>query len=210
MNGVEPCLSDALTAEIEREIADLYRCDAIGLLRYATALAGNPEMARDAVQEAFFRYFRYRSAGRVIGSPKGWLIRVVRNYVLDQMKAGSRMEVGMESLLNLPGPDELPELEAGILDVLQSMPEIGLSPREMECVRLRMDDLPYEAIAGALGLAVGTVGALLARAHEKIRKAASRMPHRNREVAQSGGADAQNAARASSDEDDEEATVIQR
>ncbi len=207
---MEPCLSEALTAEIEREIADLYRCEALGLLRYATALAGNPEMARDAVQEAFFRFFRYRSAGRVIGSPKGWLIRVVRNYVLDQMKAGSRMEVGMESLLNLPGRDELPQLDTGIWDVLQGMPEIGLSPREMECVRLRMEDLPYEEIAGALGLAVGTVGALLARAHEKIRKAASRLPHRNRDVAQGGGAETQNPPHAKSDEDDQEATLVRR
>lgn len=182
----------------------------MGLLRYATALAGNPETARDAVQEAFFRYFRCRSTGRVIGSPKGWLIRVARNYVLDQMKAGSRMEVGMESLLNLPGPDELPQLDAGIWGVLQGMPEIGLSPREMECVRLRMEDLPYEEIAGALGLAVGTVGALLARAHEKIRKAAGRMPNRNRDLAQDGGAETQGLPRVNSDEDDEEPTLARR
>jgi DNA-directed RNA polymerase specialized sigma24 family protein len=41
----------------------------------------------------------------------------------------------------------------------------------MECVRLRMEDLRYEEIAGVLGLSAGTVGALLARAHGKIRKA---------------------------------------
>jgi len=42
----------------------------------------------------------------------------------------------------------------------------------MECVRLRIEDLRYEEIASVLGLSAGTVGALLARAHGKIRKAA--------------------------------------
>jgi DNA-directed RNA polymerase specialized sigma24 family protein len=42
----------------------------------------------------------------------------------------------------------------------------------MECVRLRSEDLTYEEIAEVLGLHVGTVGALLARAHEKVRKSA--------------------------------------
>jgi DNA-directed RNA polymerase specialized sigma24 family protein len=43
----------------------------------------------------------------------------------------------------------------------------------MECVRLRAEDLRYEEIAVVLGLHSGTVGALLARAHGKIRKAVS-------------------------------------
>jgi DNA-directed RNA polymerase specialized sigma24 family protein len=47
-----------------------------------------------------------------------------------------------------------------------------LSPREIECVRLRAEGLRYEEIAGVLGLQSGTVGALLARAHKKIRQAA--------------------------------------
>jgi len=97
---------DTLEAEIEREIVDLYEREAGGLLRYARALAANPEMAHDALQEAFFRLFLCRSAGQRIRSPKGWLFRVARNYVLDQKKAGSRNEVGMEALSQMPGKIE--------------------------------------------------------------------------------------------------------
>jgi DNA-directed RNA polymerase specialized sigma24 family protein len=50
----------------------------------------------------------------------------------------------------------------------------------MECVRLRAEDLRYEEIAVVLGLQAGTVGALLARAHEKMRKAAV---HKNGDLA---------------------------
>ena len=160
-----------LTAGIEQEIVDLYEREAGGVLRYAGALAHDPETAHDALQEAFFRFFLCRSAGQQIQYPKGWLFRVARNYVLDQKKAGSRNEVGVESLRNVPSPAYHPEGGGPVADLLQGLLEIGLSPREIECIRLRTEDLRYEEIAGVLGLRTGTVGALLARAHEKIRKA---------------------------------------
>jgi len=162
---------DPVRAGIEREIVDLYEREAGGLLRYARALAASRETAHDALQEAFFRFFLCRSAGQRIRSPKGWLFRVARNYLLDQKKAGWRNEVGMESLHNVPGPAERTETDGRAFELLRGLRQIGLTPREMECVRLRMEDLRYEEIAGVLGLRAGTVGALLARAHDKIRKA---------------------------------------
>ena len=125
------------------------------------------------MQEAFLRFFLCRSAGQEIRSPKGWLFRVAHNYVLDQVKAGSRNEVGVDSLLNVPGPGHHSDTDGRVSELLHGLMQIGLSPREMECVRLRAEDLRYEEIAVVLGLTAGTVGALLARAHGKIRKAVS-------------------------------------
>ena len=167
-------------AGIEQEIVDLYEKEAGGILRYAGALARNQETAHDALQEAFFRFFLCRSAGQQIQSPRSWLFRVAHNYVLDQKKAGSRNEVGVESLRNLPCPAYRPETGEPFSDLLTEILELGLSPREIECIRLRTEDLRYEEIAGVLGLRAGTVGALLARAHEKIRKAVSDGGHKNR------------------------------
>ncbi len=155
---------------IEQEIADLYEREAAGILRYAGVVANNKETAHDALQEAFFRFFLCRTAGQQIRSPKAWLFRVARNYVLDQKRAGARHEVGIESLLNVPGPAQ-GEAASRVSEILQGLLQIGLSPREIECVRLRTEDLRYEEIASVLGLQAGTVGALLTRAHGKIRKA---------------------------------------
>ena len=173
-----------LTAGIEQEIVDLYHREAGAVLRYAGALAHDQETAHDALQEAFFRFFLCRSAGQQILSPKGWLFRVVRNYVLDQKKAGWRNEVGVESLHNVPSPAPPPEAGGPVSDLLRGLLEIGLSPREIECIRLRTEDLGYEEIAVVLGLRPGTVGALLARAHGKIRKAVRLGIHKNRDFAQ--------------------------
>jgi RNA polymerase sigma-70 factor (ECF subfamily) len=156
---------------LEQEIARLYESEAPAVLRYAATVAGNPETAQDALQEAFFRFFIARSAGQQFQSPKAWLFRVVRNYIVDQKRAFSRHETGIESAVNVPSP--LPDGEAGITStgLLQRAAQIGLSPREVDCFRLRSQGLRYEDIAGVLGLRSGTVGALLARAHGKIRQA---------------------------------------
>ena len=168
------------TAGIEQEIVDIYTREAAAVLRYAASLADTPETAHDALQEAFFRFFVCRSAGQEIRSPRSWLFRVARNYVLDQRKAAGRNQVGMESVshsLSQPGHSEIHGPVSNLLDELQGF---GLSPREIECVRLRTEDLSYEEIAAVLGLQAGTVGALLTRAHSKIRKSVGEGAHKNR------------------------------
>jgi RNA polymerase sigma factor (sigma-70 family) len=161
----------APTAGIEQEVAQLFESEAGAVLGYACALADDRETAHDALQEAFFRFFLCRSAGQQIRSPKGWLFRVAHNYVLDQKKKGSRKEVGIESLANMPCPIHAAQSDSRVPDLMQELPQIGLSTREIECVRLRAQDLGYQEIAVVLGLQAGTVGALLTRAHTKIRKA---------------------------------------
>ena len=71
----------------------------------------------------------------------------------------------------MPCPATHSGSDSRVSDLLQGLPQIGLSAREIQCVRLRTEDLSYEEIAGVLGLQAGTVGAMLARAHGKIRKA---------------------------------------
>ena len=156
---------------LEQEIARLYESEAPGVLRYAATVAGNPDTAQDALQEAFFRFFIARSAGQQFQSPKAWLFRVARNYIVDRKRSSSRHEISIESALNVPNP--LPDPAAGITSsgLLQRAAQIGLSAREVDCFRLRSEGLRYEDIANVLGLRPGTVGALLARAHGKIRQA---------------------------------------
>src|ERR1035438_2043290 len=114
-----------LAAGIEQEIVDLYEREAGGVLRYAGALAHDPETAHDALQEAFFRFFLCRSAGQQIQYPKGWLFRVARNYVLDQKKAGWRNEVGVESLRNVPSSAHHPEAGGPVNDLRSDERRVG-------------------------------------------------------------------------------------
>jgi len=165
-------LGGPLAAGIEQEIRDLYATEAAGLLRHAASAAGNVETAQDAVQEAFLRFFIARTAGQEIRNPRAWLFRVLHNRVLDLRKAGSRNEIGLESVMNSPGPGCDPEVAYGRVEALRRTLRTALTPREVECVQLRSTGLRYDEIAGVLKLQSGTVGALLTRAHKKIRAAA--------------------------------------
>jgi RNA polymerase sigma-70 factor, ECF subfamily len=158
-------------AEIEQEVAELFAKEADGIVRYAGAMADNREMANDALQEAFFRYFLCRSGGQQIRSPKAWLFRVAHNYILDQKRARSQNDVGLDCVRDLAGPAVSPAAEREVADLLAWLKRIGLTDREIDCVRLRAEELSYDEISAVLGLKSGTVGAFLARAHSKIRRA---------------------------------------
>jgi RNA polymerase sigma-70 factor (ECF subfamily) len=169
---------DPVPSGIEEEIRSLYETDASGMLRYALSVAGNVEAAQDAVQEVFLRFFVARTAGQQIRHPKAWMFRVLRNHILDQMKAGAHHEIALESLRNAPGLGPDPESDYRRHEVLRRALRSSLSPREIECVQLRAEGLRYDEIAGALNLRSGTVGALLTRAHKKIRQATEAASHK--------------------------------
>jgi len=177
-------VDDAQTARpqcalaIEEEVVRLYEEHSGGLFRYAFVLARNREASQDAVQEAFLRYFIERSGGRSVERPKAWLFLVLRNLVLDALKASSlRKSVDLSALGDYADANQNPESGYQLAEISRCMWEL-LSPRELECVRLRAEGLRYDEVAEVLGLRSGTVGALLARVQKKMRKAAGALDRR--------------------------------
>lgn len=158
-----------LSEAVKDETARLYNDHALVLFRYGLLLAGAREAAQDALHEAFLRYFHARLAGQQIDSPKPWLFRVLRNYVLDQHRSQqSRREIGLESLAQAADAAPDPESLCWQGELSRSL-AAALTPRELECFRLRSEGLRYGEIAEILGIRSGTVAALLARAHQKLR-----------------------------------------
>ncbi|HTS64694.1 MAG TPA: RNA polymerase sigma factor [Candidatus Acidoferrales bacterium] len=157
---------------IEREVVLLYEQHALVLLRYASSIADSGESARDAVQEAFLRYFVERRYGREILNPRAWLYQVLRNYLCDRMNtAAAQREVPAVNLDHVPDEKSDPEAMAAKCQTARAI-AASLSHRELECLQLRTEGLSYEEIGSAMAVRIGTVGALLARAHDKIRRRA--------------------------------------
>lgn len=156
--------------ELDREITEIYRGHADGLLRYAAGLSSRNEASRDAVQEAFLRYFIERRYGRAIGNSRAWLHQVVRNYLLDRLKsAAAQCEVAIVDLERLPARQRNPEDLVRQAETAHKFASV-LTRRELECVELRGEGLSYEEIARAMAVTPGTVGATLTHAHEKLRE----------------------------------------
>ena len=155
---------------VEGEVVRLYEQHANALLRYAQARADSVETAREALQEVFLRYFVERTYGRQITDAKAWLFEVLRNYLVDRGKAlYVQKEVAGEPVDRVadvsPDPETLAESKQMARELWAC-----LSARELQCLRLRTEGLSYAEIGAAMHLQTGTVGALLARAHEKIRR----------------------------------------
>ena len=168
---------NSVPSDIERVVVAAYENYSAELFAYATSIIHGEDGALDAVQESFLRYFVELSYGRRVENPRAWLYRVVRNYLLDRIGSAA---VKRETLLaetdkmaeTKPGPEAIIE-QAQMAKQITSL----LTVREMECLRLRSEELSYEEIADILGVRPGTVSALLTRAHKKLLAPDGDRPH---------------------------------
>lgn len=161
-------------SELDVEVALLHQQCAAELLTYALSFARAHDAASDAVQEVFLRYFIERSYGRVIEHPRAWLYRVLRNYALDRLdKAAIKREVAEENAADVPDGNCGPEEKLRQSQMAKQMLAL-LSPREVECLKLRADGLSYDEMGEVLGIRAGTVSSLLTRVHNKLRAESQR------------------------------------
>jgi RNA polymerase sigma-70 factor, ECF subfamily len=170
-NGAQPLAGARPSAEIEQEVLAAYDQFAANLFRYALALGRDAGLAQDAVQEAFLRYFLALLKGEVIYQSKSWVFRVARNYVLDRLKEYAYrncVSLDAKEIENLPDPRQAREDHVWEEQFNQALG--SLSPRERECLRLRAEGLKNKEIAEVLNLRLGTIGTLLARGLNKIRR----------------------------------------
>jgi RNA polymerase sigma-70 factor (sigma-E family) len=133
------------------------------LLRVAELVAGDADIAADAVAEAFARTYPHWRRGRVddIGA-------YLRRAVLNEIHRGwRRRRVDVPPARTADGADD------GVVERDRVLRALGvLSVRQRTAVVLRFyDDLSEAAIADAMGVPVGTVKSTLSRALDKLRVA---------------------------------------
>jgi len=165
------------TAQVEQEMALLYRKYAPGLLAYVRMRVPSPEDAEDLVVEVFLAALE--NAKFTVLSEKeqqSWLWRVTRNKVIDAYrKAKTRQSVTLDHVTEGLFEDEMfsPEYTAlrqeDYMDLsvhLQSLP-----PLQQEILRLRFgQDLSCGEIATTLGKQENAVRVTLSRSLNLLRK----------------------------------------
>ena len=147
-------------------IAAAYELRFAQYVRVATAITGDRERGRDAVQDAFARAIAGCLAYRGDGPLEAWLWRAVTNAARNQRRAGSSA-VTVWTLEDDSGEELAAEgaEEAAVRRHVAALPE-----RQRLVLFLRYyADLSYAEIGEALGLRTGTVSATLAAAHRTLR-----------------------------------------
>lgn len=143
------------------------------LLRYATRLVGDPDRARDVVQDTFVRLVAQLPAS-VEDHLAEWLFTVCRNRAFDVHRKEDRMKQFEEGATERivaadPRPGaalEMSETHAAVLRLIDRLP-----PNQQEVVRLKFQNgFSYKEISRITSLSIGNVGFLLHTAIKTLRK----------------------------------------
>ena len=138
----------------------------------AYRLAGNQADAQDLVQEALIRVHRGLATYQP-GSMEGWLARIVTNVFLDETRRRKRRptdalpENPERVLPSAPAADVQTD---GFSDEVQSA--LAALPDEYRVAVVLADvaDLPYDDVAAATGVPVGTVRSRIHRGRRLLRE----------------------------------------
>jgi RNA polymerase sigma factor (sigma-70 family) len=143
-------------------IEAVYRTRAADFFRFALAKTGDPERARDAVQEGFARAIRGRATFQGTGPLEAWVARCVLNAALDLNRVFSRIQSEPE---DVPADSTASDDSGSVIrEAVRQLPQ-----RQRDALFLRYYlDFDYRAIAEALDVEVGTISATLHAARNSL------------------------------------------
>lgn len=149
-------------------------------------LLGDPEEARDAVQETFLKVYRGLGGFRGEAGLKTWIYRIAINQAMNQKRWWRRRRREETISLDitrgqsdttignlLPGHGSSPEAQAISSErernVMRALGEIKEEYRIALMLR-EIEELSYEEIAQTLSISIGTVKSRIARGREELRR----------------------------------------
>lgn len=141
-------------------IERVYREQFTRFFRALVAITGDPDDARDAVQEGFARALVARGTYRGEGSLEGWIWRIALNAAADARRRTRWQPLEDAFALQLPSPEFDPVLG----DALRQLPK-----RQRMLIFLHyLADLSYADTARVCGISEGAVGASLSKARHTL------------------------------------------
>ena len=136
-------------------------------------LTRNESDARDVVQEAYLRAFRFFDAFKG-GDGRAWLLAIVRNACASWRRKGSNESLGMAFDERMHAVDrqernvETDLVERSRLRSLEDCIE-ALPPEYREAIVMReLEEMSYREIAEATAAPIGTVMSRLSRARARL------------------------------------------
>ena len=153
--------------------AAVYRSESDALFRYLVRMTGDSDHAADVLQETFLRLVERPPS--TTENLRGWLFRVATNRLRDHARLRKRQAalvgqgVGAESLADPPQqPDRVVASHEGSTAVRRVLD--SLSTRDRTILLMREEGFRHREIAEVVGTTTGSVGTLIARALDRVKK----------------------------------------
>ena len=145
------------------------------LYNFACWLSGNPDEARDLVQETYLKSLRGFASFNEGTNFRAWIFRILRNTFLTSrtgLQYRNTQQESEEDLHEFAASAETPELaliRRADTELVQAA-IARLSPQFREVILLAdLEEMKYQEIAQALDIPMGTVMSRLARARKQVR-----------------------------------------
>jgi len=151
--------------QVPDSFESFYRSEYGAVVALAYGLCGTRWTAEDLAQEAFLRVHRDWTRVREMDSPGGWVRRIVINLSHSRFRrlrseTTARLRLASQTTSTFVPPEESAEFWSEV----RKLPK-----RQAEAVALRyINDLSVAQIAAVLGIADGTVKALLHTARARL------------------------------------------
>lgn len=168
-------LARRLVAGDVRAFAQLLESNWGPLVAYAARMLGVQDTADDVVQEAFIRVWENRARVTPARSLRGYLYRLTRNLVIDELRrARIRTDracmLGGEVASSPPTPAEVTEADELGVAAARAIEDLAERRREV-FVLAHIHDLSYKQIAEILGITPRTVANHMTLALRELRAA---------------------------------------
>ncbi|SEJ30506.1 RNA polymerase sigma-70 factor, ECF subfamily [Cyclobacterium xiamenense] len=128
------------------------------------------DAANDAVQEAFSNAWVHRESLEQMENPEGWMVKTLKNQVLQQFRTASRMEpLENQGEAIQEEPAEYQAASQSVKRVFCFLDDLPQKQREVFELR-EVEGLTYEEIAGYLEISVEQVKVNLHRARKRLKE----------------------------------------
>lgn len=159
-----------LSAAHSRESAfkELYRRYEQRVWAYCWVSLHNEDKSKDIIQEAFFRFYKAGEKGVAVDNVPAYLMRIVRNLVIDEHRKSDRQFVDIEDI-DIPAPAdgyEQREMNAIIETALQLLP----AEYKDALIMQTYSDMSYNEIAEVQNVPLTTVRNRIVRAKARMRE----------------------------------------
>ena len=148
----------------EESFRDLYTRTARPLRAYLSRVSGDPNLADDFLQEAYFRFLRAKLPEMDEAGQKNYLFRIATNLVNDHFRSSKRAHQGIPEIPTGERTGDEINLRADLSRVFGE-----LKPRERQLLWLAyVEGSTHKEISEVTGLKAASIRLLLFRARQKL------------------------------------------